>query len=72
MDENPRILALRDLIRAEHEAWIADERRWADEAEADGDLPRMRRHREVAVRLRAMPYPWELLASPGRSVRGEI
>lgn len=46
------IQVLRDLLRADHEAWIAEVQSWADEAEATGDL-------EHVARLRAMTYPWE-------------
>ena len=59
MGEDPHIQALRDALRADHEAWIAEVQQWADDAEAAGDRARCRRHLDHVARLRAMPYPWE-------------
>jgi hypothetical protein len=59
MNEDPHIQLLRDALRAEHEAWIAEVQQWADNAEAAGDTERMRRHLAHVARLKAMPYPWE-------------
>jgi hypothetical protein len=59
MEDDPHVRALRELLRADHERWIAEVQQWADDAEAAGDLQRMRRHRERVARLRAIPYPWE-------------
>jgi hypothetical protein len=59
MIDDPHAQALQDLLRADHEAWIAEVQRWADEAEATGDVDRQRRHLEHVARLKAMPYPWE-------------
>lgn len=56
---DPQVQALRDLLRADHEAWVAEIRAWADEAAAAGDLERQRRHLAHVARLRAMRYPWE-------------
>ncbi len=59
MTVDPQVQALRELLRADHEAWIAEVRQWADEAGAAGDLERQRRHLAHVERLKAMPYPWE-------------
>ena len=59
MNVDPQIQALRDLLRADHEAWIAEVQGWADEAKAAGDVARHRRHLDHVARLKAMPYPWE-------------
>lgn len=59
MSVDQHIQALRDLLRTDHEAWIAEVQGWADEAEAAGDVERHRRHVEHVARLKAMPYPWE-------------
>jgi hypothetical protein len=59
MTIDPHIQALQDLLRADHEAWIAEVQSWADRAAADGDVDRQRRHLEHVDRLKAMPYPWE-------------
>jgi hypothetical protein len=56
---DPHIQALRDLLVAEHEAWIAEVKGWADRAVARGDVERQRRHLADVERLKAMPYPWE-------------
>ncbi len=59
MNDDPHVQALRDALRADHEAWIAEVQQWADAAEAAGDTERMRRHLAHVARLKAMPYPWE-------------
>ncbi|MDM4722384.1 hypothetical protein QTQ03_23380 [Micromonospora sp. WMMA1363] len=59
MTVDQHMQALRDLLRADHEAWIAEVQGWADDAEAAGDEERHRRHVEHVARLKAMPYPWE-------------
>ncbi len=59
MTVDPQVQALRELLRADHEAWIAEVRQWADEAGAAGDLERQRRHLAHVERLKAMLYPWE-------------
>jgi hypothetical protein len=60
MDDDPHVQALRDALRADHEAWIAEVQQWgAKDAEAAGDTERMRRHLAHVARLRAVPYPWE-------------
>lgn len=56
---DPHIQALRDALVAEHEARIAEEQEWADEAAAAGDERSHRRILEHIARLKAMPYPWE-------------
>jgi len=59
MSVDPHVQALRDALKAEHEARIAEVQAWADEAGAVNDVERQRRHLAHAERLRAMPYPWE-------------
>ena len=59
MNDDAHVQALRDALRADHEAWIAEVQRWADDAKAAGDTERMRRHLAHVARLKAMPYPWE-------------
>jgi hypothetical protein len=59
MNDDPHVRALRDALRAEHEAWIAEVQRWVDDAAAAGDTERQRRHLAHIARLKAMPYPWE-------------
>jgi hypothetical protein len=54
------IRVLNDLLRTEHEQWIAEVQRWADDAGAAGDLGRQRRHLAHVERLKAIPYPWEV------------
>jgi hypothetical protein len=53
------VQALRNALRADHEAWIAEVQQWADDAQAAGDTERVRRHLAHVARLKAMPYPWE-------------
>jgi hypothetical protein len=50
---------MQELLRADHEAWIAEVQQWADDAGAAGDVQRQRRHLEHVERLKAMPYPWQ-------------
>jgi hypothetical protein len=57
------IQALRDLLVADHEAWIAEVQEWADRAAAHGDIERQRRHLAHVEQLKAMPYPWERRAA---------
>jgi hypothetical protein len=59
MTVDPHVQALRDLLLADHEAWIAEVQEWADDAGASGDVVRERRQRAHVWRLKAMPYPWE-------------
>lgn len=59
MAVDPQVQALRDLLRADHEAWIAEVQDWADQAAAAGDIERERRHRAHVQRLKEMAYPWE-------------
>jgi hypothetical protein len=59
MTVDPHMQALRDQLRADHEAWIAEVQQWADDAGAAGDVERQRRHLDHVERLKAMPYPWE-------------
>lgn len=59
MTVDPQIQVLRDLMRSDHEEWIAEIQRWADKAAAAGDTVRQQRHLEHVARLKAMPYPWE-------------
>ncbi len=63
MSGDPHVQALRDALRADHEAWIAEVQQWADDAAATGDIQRQRRHLAHVERLKAMPYPWEHRAS---------
>jgi len=51
MAVDPQIQALRDFLRADHEAWVAEVQAWADEAAAAGDLTRQRRHLAHVARL---------------------
>ncbi|MDG4791100.1 hypothetical protein O7626_35225 [Micromonospora sp. WMMD1102] len=59
MAVDPHIQALRDLLVAEHEEYIAKVQGWADEAGARGDEWYQRWHQDHATRLREMAYPWE-------------
>jgi len=60
---DPHIQSLRDALKAEHEARIAEVQQWADEAAAAGDVHNHRRNLEQVARLKAMPYPWESAAA---------
>jgi hypothetical protein len=59
MNDDPHVRVLRDALRADHEAWIAEVQQWADDAQAAGDTERMHRHLAYVARLKATPYPWE-------------
>lgn len=59
MSVDTHIQALRDALRNEHEARIAEVQGWADEAGAAGRTEQQRRYLAQVDRLRAMPYPWE-------------
>ena len=59
MSVDPQVEAMQELLRADHEAWIAEVQQWADDAGAAGDVQRQRRHLEHVERLKAMPYPWQ-------------
>ncbi len=59
MSVDPQVEAMQDLLRADHEAWIAEVQQWADDAGAAGDVQRQRRHLDHVQRLKAMPYPWQ-------------
>jgi len=59
MTLDPHVQTLRELLRTDHEAWIAEVQQWADEAGAAGDMERQQRHLAHVQRLKAMPYPWE-------------
>lgn len=59
MSVYPHIQALRDLLVTEHEGYIAEIQRFADEAGARGDGKNQRWHLDHVARLRAMPYPWD-------------
>jgi hypothetical protein len=51
--------ALHDLMRRDHEEYVAQIREWAETAEAEGRVAAARQHREHVARLEAMPKPWE-------------
>jgi hypothetical protein len=50
---------LYDLMRRDHEDYVAQVRGWAEAAEADGRTAAARQHRDHLARLDAMPKPWE-------------
>jgi hypothetical protein len=56
---DPQVEAMQELLRADHEAWIAEVQQWADDAGAAGDVQRQRRHLDHVARLKAMLYPWQ-------------
>ena len=56
---NKHVRALRDVLVAENEEYIADIEQRAAAAGARGDLVNQRMHLESVARLRATPYPWE-------------
>jgi hypothetical protein len=60
---NKHVQALRDLLVAENEEFIADIERRAAAAGARGDLVNQRMHLADVARMRATPYPWEAPAS---------
>jgi len=47
------------LMREEHEEFVAEVRRWAEEADAEGRTAAARQHWEHVARLEAMDKPWE-------------
>jgi hypothetical protein len=51
--------ALHDLMRRDHEEYVAQVREWAETAETEGRVAAARQHREHMARLEAMPKPWE-------------
>lgn len=51
--------ALYDLMRRDHEEFIAQVRQWAETAETDRRAATARQHREHLARLEAEPKPWE-------------
>lgn len=53
------VQALRDLLVAENEEYIARIEQRAAAARARGDLVNERMHIEDLARLRTTPYPWE-------------
>src|SRR5712691_5736962 len=53
LSNDPRIKALRGAPVAEHEATIAGDQRWADEAGEAGDLERQRRYLAQVDQLKA-------------------
>jgi hypothetical protein len=53
------VQALRDLLVAENEEYIARIEQRAAAARARGDLVNERMHLEDLARLRATPYPWD-------------
>jgi len=59
MTHEEHVRALRDLLRTDHEEWIAEVQGWADAAAAAGDVLGQRQDQAYADRLRAMTYPWE-------------
>lgn len=59
MTVDEHIATLHAAMRADHEAYIAQVRKWADDAEADGRRAATRQHREHVARLEAMNKPWE-------------
>jgi hypothetical protein len=55
--------ALHDLMRSDHEEYLAQVREWAETAEAEGRIAAARQHREHVARLEAMSKPWETASS---------
>jgi hypothetical protein len=56
---NEHFAVLHDMMRRDHEEYIAEVRQWADDAEAESRTAAARQHREHVARLEAMPKPWE-------------
>jgi hypothetical protein len=54
--------ALHNLMRRDHEEYVAQVRKWAETAEAEGRVAAARQHREHVARLEAMSKPWETLS----------
>jgi len=59
MTVDEHIATLHAVMRADHEEYIAEVRRWAEQAEAEGRTAAARQHREHMARLEAMDKPWE-------------
>jgi hypothetical protein len=57
LEEHVRIL--HDLLRRDHEEWIAEIQGWADAAAARGDAKRHRSYLDMIARYEARPKPWE-------------
>jgi hypothetical protein len=53
------VQALHDLLRTDHEDWIAEIQGWADAAAASGDVKRHRWYLEMIAGYEAIPKPWE-------------
>jgi hypothetical protein len=53
------IQALRDVLIADHEEYIAEVQSLAERAAARGDVATQRWHLDDVERLKAMPFPWE-------------
>ena len=51
--------ALRDILVANHEEYIATIEERADKAAERGDVVNHRWHLDHVAALRAMPYPWQ-------------
>ena len=56
---NDPIEALDEVIRADHEQFVAEIREQADQAAARGDTVASRRHLARLARIDAIPKPWE-------------
>ena len=59
MRNEDHIAVLHALWREEHEEEIADLRRMADEAQADGRLSTAQIFQEAVAQFEAMEKPWE-------------
>ncbi len=53
------IQALRDLLVADHEEYIAEVQQAADEAASRGDVVNQRMHLDHVERLKAMRFSWQ-------------
>jgi hypothetical protein len=53
------VRALRELLVAENEEYIAEVEEPAATAGARGDLVNQRMHLDAVARMRSTPYPWE-------------
>lgn len=58
MTVDAQIRMLQEAVRADHEAWLAEIQRWADQAAARGDIEAERRHQAHIARLHELPKPW--------------
>jgi hypothetical protein len=54
---------LHDLMRHDHEEYVAQVRAWAETAEAEGRVAAARQHQQHVARLEAMSKPWETASS---------